>query len=198
MDWRLKVALDILKKAGKLRSNELVRRLMDQGPMARDTARKVINEGVKQHKIFREDVTIKTNEQAVYYTVYPDINKDEKFRLGQIEKLLKDFDERFSVYEEKFSNLSIEKKAKGVEAFSLYLIMLNLATKSLLEAFDKKRNWKTLQNEVYSRNDSLTKLVISCPKKEQVVIGRHALEGKLLYLDNNAREFLDEIIDQIK
>ena len=51
MDWRLNLALKILEKAGKLRSNELVRRLEDKGPMARQTAINTIKEGVSKHKI---------------------------------------------------------------------------------------------------------------------------------------------------
>jgi len=197
MDIRLKLALEILKNVGKLRSSKLVKRLMDEGPMARQTAINTINEGYKKRKIFREDVIVKAKEQAVYYTVYPDISKNEKFLLGQMEKFIKDFDDRFSVFEEKFSHISIEDKSKGVEGYSLFLIHFNLAVKSLWEGHDKKREWKTLQTEAYSRMDSLTKLVKSCTKKEQTKIGWHVLEGILLYLDD-AKGFLDEHLDKIK
>lgn len=197
MNWRLNLTIKILKNAGRLRSNELVRRLMDKGPMARQTAINTIKEGISKHKIFREEAMI-GEQEAVFYTTYPDISKNEKFLLGQMEKFLKDFDDRFVIFEEKFSRLSIEKKSEGVEGFSLYLIHFNLAVKSLWEGHDKKREWKTLQNEVYSRMDSLTKLVKLCTKKEQSVIGRHSLEGKLLYLDDVAKGFLDDFLDQIK
>jgi len=194
---RLKLALKILKNAGELRRIELVRRLMNQGPMARETALKTIKEGVRKRKIFREDVIVKEKEPAVYYTIYPDINKNEKFLLDQIEKFLRAFDERFSIFEKKFSRISIEKKSEGVEGFGLFLTQFTLAIKSLWEGYEKKREWKTLQNEAYSRMNSLTKLVKSCPKKEQSIIGRHNLEGKLSYLDD-AKGFLDEYLDKIK
>ena len=197
MDERLKVALEILKKEGKLRSNELVRRLKDEGKMSRQTAINTIEEGVSKRKIFREDVIVKEKEQAVYYTVYPDITKNEKILFEQMNKFLKDFDDRFSIFKEKFSRMSIEGKSQGVEGFSLFLIHFNLAVRRLWESHEKKREWKTLQNLVHSRMGSLNKLLKSRPKKEQNVIGRHVLEGELLYLDE-AKGFLDEYLQKIK
>jgi len=197
MDERLKVALEILKKEGKLRSNELVRRLKDEGKMSRQTAINTIEEGVSKRKIFREDVIVKEKEQAVYYTVYPDITKNEKILFEQMNKFLKDFDDRFSIFKEKFSRMSIEGKSQGVEGFSLFLIHFNLAVRRLWESHEKKREWKTLQNLVHSRMGSLNKLLKSRPKKEQNVIGSHVLEGELLYLDE-AKGFLDEYLQKIK
>jgi len=197
MDERLKVVLEILKKEGKLRSNELVRRLKDEGKMSRQTAINTIEEGVSKRKIFREDVIVKEKEQAVYYTVYPDITKNEKILFEQMNKFLKDFDDRFSIFKEKFSRMSIEGKSQGVEGFSLFLIHFNLAVRRLWESHEKKREWKTLQNLVHSRMGSLNKLLKSRPKKEQNVIGRHVLEGELLYLDE-AKGFLDEYLQKIK
>ena len=117
--------------------------------------------------------------------------------LEQMNKFLKDFDDRFSIFKEKFSRMSIEGKSQGVEGFSLFLIHFNLAVRRLWESHEKKREWKTLQNLVHSRMGSLNKLLKSRPKKEQNVIGRHVLEGELLYLDE-AKGFLDEYLQKIK
>ena len=195
---RLNKALKILKNENSLRclrSNELIRRLMDkEEPMARQTAINTINEGVRNRKIFKDDS--KKDKQVVYYTLYPDIT-DEKFLLIQTEKHLKNFDDEFSIFEDKFSRLSIKEKSECVEGFGLFLTQLNLAVISLRNAFEKKRRWKDLQNEVISRMNSLTKLVKSSKKKEQYLIGRHVLEGRLLYLDQ-AKGFLDEYLNELK
>jgi len=193
---RLKLTLEILKNAGRIRSNKLVKRLMEKGPMARQTAINTINEGVNSRKIFREDAMI-GKQEAVYYTVYPDIAKDEKFLLDQTEKFLKDFDDRFLIFEDKFSSLSIGEKAVGVEGFYLFLINYSLTVRTLWEAYEKKREWKTLLNEVNSRKASFDKLLKSRPKKEQSIISKHVLEGKLLYLDE-AKGSLDEFLHKIK
>ena len=196
MDRRLNLTIEILKKEGTLRSSALVRRLMAEGPMARDTAFKIIKEGVRTRKIIEEKTT-KGNAIAHYYTIYSEIAKNEKLLLEQIEKFLNDFDSRYSIFEEKFSSLSIKQKTEGVERYSLFLTFLNLSTRSLWEGYQKKRAWKTLVDELNSRKISFNKLVKSCPKKEQIIITNHVLEGKLLYLDD-AKGFLDEFLDKIK
>jgi len=192
MDRRLKLALEILKNAVKLRSNELVRRLMKKGPMARQTAINIIKEGERKRKIFREDTMI-GNQEAVFYTVFPDIDKNEKLMMEQMEKLLKGFDEGFSAFEDKFSSLSIEDKSEGVEGIVLFLTHFSQTAGKLWIAHQKKREWKTLLNEANSRKASLEKLVKLRPKKEQSIISRHVLEGSLLYLDE-AKSFLDKYV----
>jgi len=197
MDKRLKLLLKILINEGKLRtlrSSQLVSRLMDEGPMARETAFKIIKEGIRERKIIRGEAKI---GQAVSYRVYPNIIEDEKFYLNQMGKFLKDFDDRFSIFEDKFSSLSIDNKSQGVQGIYLFLVHFSLTVRSLWEGYEMKREWKTLINEVNSRKVSFDKLVKSRPKKEQSIISQHVLEGKLLYLDE-AKGFLDEYLHEIK
>ncbi len=192
----MNLTIEILKKEGTLRSSELVRCLMAEGPMARDTAFKIIKEGVRTRKII-EEKTKKGNAIAHYYTIYPDIAKNEKLLLEQIEKFLNDFDSRYSIFEEKFSSLSIKQKAEGIERYNLFLSFLYQSTKSLWAGYQKKRAWKTLLDELNSRIISFNKLMKSGSKKEQIIITNHVLEGKLLYLDD-AKGFLDEFLNEIK
>ena len=168
MDRRLSLTIEILRKAGRLRSSELVRRLTDEGPMARDTAFKIIKEGVRTRKIIEEKTT-KGRAVAHYYTIYPDIAKNEKRLLEQIEKFLNDFDSRYLPFEEKFSKLSIKQKAEGIDVFNLFLMFLYQSTKSLWEGYEKKKEWKTLLDELESRRISFDKLGNHAPKKNKVL-----------------------------
>jgi hypothetical protein len=168
----------------------------EEDSMTRQTAINVIKEGCKTRKFFRIEYK-KGNQNAVSYTVYPDVDKDEKFHLIQMEKFLKDFDDRFLIFEDKFSSLSIKDKSEGVEGIILFFIHFSETAGKLWIAYGKKREWKTLLDEVNSRKVSLEKLMKSCPKKEQNIVSRHVLVGNLLYLDE-AKGFLDKYIQKIK
>jgi len=196
MTDRLELAIKILKKEKTIRSNQFLKRLMEEGSMARQTAINVIKEGCKTRKFYRIEYK-KGNQNAVSYTVYPDVDKDEKFHLIQMEKFLKEFDDRFTIFEEKFSKLSIKDKSEGIEAIVLFLLHFSETAGKLWLAYGKKREWKTLHDEANSRKASLQKLMVSRPKKEQSIVSNHVIAGNLLYLDE-AKSFLDRYIQEIK
>jgi len=193
---RLELSFKILKKEKTLRSNQFLKRLMDEGPMAKQTAVNVIKEGCRTRKFFRIEHK-KKNQNVVSYTIYPDVDKNEKFQLIEMEKFLKEFDDRFTIFEEKFSKLSIKDKSEGVESIVLFLLHFSETAGKLWLAYGKKREWKTLLDEANSRKASLQKFMASRPKKEQSVVSNHVLVGNLLYLDE-AKSFLDRYIQEIK
>ena len=114
-----------------------------------------------------------------------------------MEKLLKQFDLRFSFFNNKFSSLSIEEKANGLELFFLFVLHFHVTVEALWVNFGKTRKWKTLLNEVRARTAPLNNLMTSGSKKEHGEIGRHIIEGKFWYLGEAINQ-LDVLLNEIK
>jgi len=69
MDRRLNLTIEILRKAGKLRSSELVRRVMVEGPMARATAFKIIKKGVGLMDVGEIDLSTGSYDVAFWLSI---------------------------------------------------------------------------------------------------------------------------------
>jgi len=193
---RIKQVVEILKNEGRLQRNQLVKRLVKEGSMAPQTANDAIKEAVNLRQIIREEA-MKGKVPIVFYTVYADIAENEKFHLDEMEKLLKQFDLRFSFFNQKFSNLSIQEKAVGIELFFQFTLHFHVTVEALWVNFGKTRKWSTLLNEVRMRNASINNLMTSGSKKEHGEIARHIIERKFWYF-SEAINLLDEHLNKIK
>jgi len=188
--------VDLLGNVGRVQHNKLIEMIEKAGLMSHMTAIKVIKEAVATHRIIREEAK-RGNLKIVTYTVHADISENEKDLLDQMEKLLEQFDLRFEFFKDKFSNLSITEKMKGIDRFFLFLHHYYVTIDSLWSLFGKTRKWSTLLNEIKSRHVSMNKLMASGSNLEYGKIGRYVSERKFLYL-NEAIELLDEHLNELK
>ena len=164
--------------------------------MSHQTASNTIDEGVRTHRIIRKEA-YKGKLKIVFFTVHADISEDEKYHLDEMEKLLQQFDLRFSFFKDKFPSLSITDKMKGIDRFFLFLQHYYVTIDALWGLFGKTRKWSTLLDEIRSRQTSMNKLMGSGSNLEYGKIGRYVTERKFLYL-NEAIELLDEHLKELK
>ena len=194
---RVGLIVDVLKKSGRIQRVDLINHPEVKKKMSHATASKAIGEGVIHNKIIREEEIANTGKQKiVFLTVYSDIAKDQERVLMQNEKWLKSFDARFSFFTNKFSSLSIEEKAVGIDLFSVLLLHFQVTIEALWVNFGKTRKWKTLLDEVRPRITSINNLLKSCSNKEHGMIGAYLIEGKLHHLGEmmeQTNEYLKEI-----
>jgi len=193
---RVDQIVDLLKNTGRMQNNQLIRLIVKKGLMSHQTASNAIDEAVKTHRIIKEEA-YKGKQRIVFLTVHAGISENEKYHLDQLEQLLKDYDDRFSFFKDKFPSLSIIDKAKGVDRFFLFLFHFQLTTEALYLNFGKTRKWSTLLNEIRSRHMSMNKLMNSVSNLELGKIVRYVIERKFLYL-NEAMELLDTHLKEIK
>jgi len=187
---------ELLKNTGRLQKNQLIRLIEKKGLMSHQTASNTIDEGVRTHRIIREEA-YKGKLKIVFFTVHADISENEKYHLEQLEELLKEYDARFDFFKNKFASLSIIEKAKGIDRFFLFLQHFFVTVDALWINFGKTRKWSTLLNEIKSRQTSVNKLMTSGSKLEHGKIARYVTERKFLYL-NEAIELLDTHLNELK
>jgi len=193
---KVEQVVELLKNTGKIQNNVLIKRIEKEGLMSPMTAMKAIKEAVRTHRIVREEAH-KGDQKIVFYTYYADIIENEKYVLDEMEKLLEQFDIRFSFFKDKFASLSITEKMKGIDRFFLFLQHYFVTIDALWGNFGKTRKWSTLLNEIKSRQTSMNELLISCSDLEHGKIGRYVIERKFLYL-NEAMDLLDEHLNELK
>ena len=188
--------VEVLRKRGKTRRVDLINLLEKKGDMSHATVAKAIEEGVTHNKIIRTVEKASSGKQdMVFLTVYSYIAEDEKILLEKSKESLEKFDARLSLFGKKFSNLSIEKKAEGLEAFSHLLVEFILLTESLRTNFGKTKKWTDLLNDLRARNTQINSLLTSLPNKEHGQIGAHLIEGKFWYL-GEAIKNLDKYLQE--
>lgn len=193
---RVDQIVELLKNTGRLQKNQLIRLIEKEGLMSHQTASNAIDEAVRTHRIIREE-SFKGKQKIVFFTVHADISENEKYLLDEMEKLLEQYDTRFSFFKDKFASFSIIDKAKGVDRFFLFLFHYYVTVEALWINFGKTRKWSTLLNEIKSRQTSMNKLMISGSNLERGKIGRYVTERKFLYL-NEAIELLDSHLNELK
>ena len=192
---RIEIVEKILQNTGRLRRNQLVESLTKDNQMANQTAYNAIDEAEKLGKIKREERR-RGKELMAFYTVHFDIEKDEKELLERMEKRLKEFDNRFDFFKDKFSSLTIEEKASGIEFFGMLHLLIYSSVHSLWNNFGQTNEWKTLLYKVDSRNPPIYELMRTCPLEEGLHIARRKIEGKIESIDdvfNQQEEYLNEI-----
>jgi len=193
---RIEKVEEILKNTGRLRRNQLVERLTKDGNMAVQTAYNAINEAEKLGKIKREE-RWKGKELKAFYTVHFDIEENENEIFASMEKRLKEFDNRFDFFKDKFSKLPIEEKAAGIESFSMLHLLIYSSVHSLWNNFGQTNEWKTLLDKVDSRNPPIYELMRTCPLEEGLHIARRKIEGKIESIDD-VFNHLDDLLNEIK
>jgi len=186
----------LLENTGRLQKNQLIRLIEEKGLMSHMTASKAIDEGVRTHRIIREDA-YKGKQKIAFFTVHSDISEGEQYHLDQMEKLLEQFDLRFQFFKEKFPSLSITEKMKGIDRFAYFHLHYYVTIESLWINFGKTRKWATLLNEVRDRQILMNKLMTTGSNLDRGKIGRYIFERKFLYL-NEAIERLDEHLNELK
>jgi len=193
---RVDQIVELLKNTGRVQKNQLIRLIEKEGLMSHQTASNAIDEAVRTHRIIREE-SFKGKQKIVFFTVHADIGENEKYHLEQLVELLNGYDVRFSDFKNKFANLSIIDKAKGIDRFALFLHHYQVTVEALWINFGKTKKWSTLLDEIRSRKISMNKLMISGSNLERGKIGRYVIERKFLYL-NEAIELLDSHLNELK
>ncbi len=186
---------EILKNTGRLRRGELVDRLMKEGDMTKQVAYNAIDEAKELGKIKREE-RWKGKELKAFYTVHFDIEENEKELFELMKKRLKEFDNRFDFVKSKFSRLTLDEKAIGIESFVALHLLLYSAAHSLWINFGKTNEWKNLIDEVHSREPPIYDLMRTCTMEDGLHIARHIIETKIGAIDdvfNQQEEYLDGI-----
>jgi len=195
---RVGLIVEVLRKRGKTRRADLINLLEKKGDMSHATVAKAIEEGETHGKIIRTVEKAGTGKQdMVFLTVYSDIAEDEKILLEKSKESLEKFDDRLSLFGKKFSGLSIEEKAKGLEAFSHLLIEYIILTESLRINFGKTKKWTDLLSDLRSRNTTINNLLTSLPNKEHGQIGALMIEGKFWNLGEAIKD-LDQFLQENK
>ncbi len=192
---RIEKVEEILKNTGRLRITELVKRLTKDSQMATQTAYNAINEAEKLGKIKREERR-RGKELKAFYTVHFDIEENENELFASMEKRLKEFDNRFDFFKDKFSKLPVEEKATGIESFAMLHLLISSSVHSLWINFGETNEWKTLLDKVDSRNPPIYELMRTCPLEEGLHIARRKIEGIIESIDdafNQQVEYLNEI-----
>lgn len=192
---RIEKVVEILKNTGRLRRTELVNRLTMGDLMTKQTAYNAIDDAEKLGKVKREDRK-REKESIVYFTVHKDIEENEQELLESMEKRLKEFDDRFDFFKDKFSRLPVEEKAAGIESFVLLHLHIYAAVQTLWNNFGQTNEWKTLLDKINSRNPPIYDLMRTCQLEEGLEIARNIIEGKIEFIDdvfNQQEEHLKEI-----
>lgn len=200
MDRRLKDRIEeieaILKDVGMMQSNKLVNQIVNSGIMARQTAYDTIEEAVNAGRILKiSEPREKTT--AIFYSVYKNINEKNVFYLDEINKLLNQFDQKFSYFKDKLPTLSIEEIAYGFELISLFINHLDITARDLSLNFPMMKKWAMINKQINNRLIQISKLRKSLSKKDQNLIGNHIVEGRMWYLNDTIKNF-DEYFDELK
>jgi len=193
---RVGLIVDVLKKSGKMRRVDLINLLEKKGKMSHATAGKAIGEGVTHNKIIKTVEKASSGKQdKVFLTVYSDIAENEKYHLYKMKESLEKFDARLSLFEKKFSSLSIEEKAEGLERFHQLLTQFILTAESLSTNFGKTKKWADLLSDLRTRNTPINNLLTSLSNKEHGEIGAYLIEGKFWFFGEAIKD-LDEYLKE--
>jgi len=193
---RVDQIVELLSNTGRVQKNQLIRLIVKEGLMSHQTASNAIDEGVRTHRIIREEA-FKGKQKIAFFTVHSDISEGEKYHLDQLENMLEGYDTRFSFVKDNFANFSIIEKSMAIDRFFLFLFHYYVTVDALWINFGKTRKWTTLRNEILSRQTSVNKLMTSGSNLEHGKIARYVTERKFLYL-NEAIEIVDEHLMNLK
>jgi len=193
---RIEKVKEILKTVGRLRKAQLIEKIENECQVARQTAINTIDDALELG-IIKEEKRWKGKELIIFYTVHFDIEENEKDIFEFCEKGLKQFDLRFNFFKDKFSSLTVEEKAIGIESFGLLILHIHVATQALWHNFGRANEWKSLLDNVNSRTISINDLMNSGPNEEQAKIKTHIIEKKVDII-NDVFNSLDEYLDKIK
>ncbi len=143
---RVKQVVNVLKKAGRVQKNQLIRSVVEEGLMSHQTASDAIDDAVKSNRIFRQE-DFKGKQKIVWLSVYENIQKAEEALKVEMEIILNKFDSQYQIFENKYHELSIEEKTDGIDALTFLLKSIIVTIEHLHEAYQKTRYWDDLLTE---------------------------------------------------
>lgn len=143
---RVKQVVNVLKKAGRVQKNQLIRSIVEEGLMSHQTASDAIGDAVKSNRIFRQE-DFKGKQKIVWLSVYENVQKAEDAIKRKMEIILNKFDSQYQIFEKKYPELSIEKKTDGIDALLFLLRSILVTIEHLHEAYQKTRYWDDLLTE---------------------------------------------------
>jgi len=192
---RIKEVVRVLKPAGRLQRNQLVRKIVEEGLMSHQTASDAIDEAVKSHSIFRQE-DYKGKQKIVWLSIFQDMEKIELSLLEELEKKIQEFDLKFGIYKDKFRKLSIEQKAEGADVFHFLFRNIVVVVEQLEWVFGKTRRWSGFLKKVRTRQDEFIKLASLVSPEVQVQISHHMLTQNMMDVEDafdEADEYLEDI-----
>jgi len=196
---RIKEVVRVLKPAGRLQRNQLVRKIVEEGLMSHQTASDAIDEAVKSHTIFRQE-DYKGKQKIVWLSIFQDMEKIEHSLLEELEKKIQEFDLKFGIYKDKFRKLSTEEKAEGADVFHFLFRNIVVVVEQLEWVFGKTRRWSDFLKKVRKRQDEFIKLASLVSPEVQVQISHHMLTQNMMDVEDafdEADDYLEEVIEPL-
>ena len=161
--------------------------------MSHQTANKTINEAVESKRIFRQEDQ-KGGQKIVWLDITPDIEKMQTNFLQSLEKMIKHYDDRFSVFKEKFSSLTRDEKTDGVDYFSYYLNRILDVFDYYMENSVYSSKVSNLYEDAKSRGEEFGKFSSSCTHDEAAQITVDLLSIRIL----DVRDAFEDVDDYLK
>ena len=186
---RIKLILKILKKEERLIKNDLIERLIKKGKLSRQTVINAIDLAVKSQQIIREE-DVRGKLPIVWLSITPDIKKIEEQLFKEIEPVITTFDENFSAFSDRYSSLSIDDRAAGLEFFQYFFRCIVAIVDFMMSSFKESKLWPDLMDHLKSKQEDFQKLT-STETKEDL----HQISGYILgehFLD------MDEAFEEVK
>lgn len=192
---RIKQIVGILKTDGRMQRSKLIKRLEEEGIMSHQTASNTIDEAVKLHKIFRQE-DFKGKQKIVWLDINQDIRKWEEQLFAFLEVLIKKYDEKFSIFKNKFSSLSLEEKADGVDAYTYCYRNLIVIVEELVEMFHKTSSWSNMLSDLTSMQKGFIHLASTVKKEEATYISGYLLTEHIADLEDASKD-VDKYLKEI-
>jgi len=193
---RIKEVVEVLTKSGgRLQRSDLIRQLEKKGIMSHETASKTIKEAVESKRIFRQEDQ-KGGQKIVWLDSTPDIEKMQMNLVEHLEEMIKIYDNRYSVFKEKFSSLTTDDKTDGVDIFIYLLNRMTDVIEHLLANTPNYSKIPKLYEDLKSRGEKFTKLSSSCTPYETAQITVDLLSIRMIDV-KNALEDVDDYLKDI-
>lgn len=165
----VKKAIQVLEKVGRMTKNQAILAIIREAGMSRQTASDAIDQGVLINKIFREEDQ-RGQLRIVWVSVSKQVSEMETKIITQINDLYTGYDEKFELFKNNLNNLTMEKRADGIDAFSYFLIMAKILITCYSELYGKTRKWTNLLKTLDERMINNQKLVIMQKEKDTIKI----------------------------
>ena len=144
---RIQQIIKIVRKYGRIQRNRLIRIIEQDNLMSHQTATNAINEAVKNHRLYRQE-DHKGKVKIVWYSINEDVTKAEEMFKLELNKIIKNFDLKFSIFTEKYPKLSLHKKSEGIDAFSYLFRNILVIIEHLHDSFGQTTYWRKLLKEI--------------------------------------------------
>lgn len=193
---RIKEVVEVLKKSGgRLQRSVLIRQLEKKGIMSHETASKTINAAVESKRIFRQE-DHKGGQKIVWLDATPDIEKMFSSLVQYLEQMVNSYDNRFSVFKEKFSSLTTDEKIDGVDYYTYFLNRILDVFEQIIANSPYSSKFSNLYEDVRSRGEEFEKLSSTCTPDESAQITANLISIRILDV-SDALEDVDDYLKEI-